>query len=244
MPSAALDAALARIDTVFDGFTSPDETGCGYCHAPEETAFLRTPNARMPVDVVQYYLFEVPDHFDDHAAVMRRLLPQGARAMADGTLGVIAHLAHGLSRVDWRSWPAEQAAAIEAFLYAWWQDALATPEPPYGIDAIFDTCVTIARTVSPFLTGWAPGPVADAHLAHCTDVWLYDLLSDFSPFSWWYDDTKDTGVRDLRAWLSGPGAARLHAAGEYDLATRAELLAVSYDERWADPYWNSPSATN
>ena len=244
MLSAALEAALADIDTVFDGFASFDETGCGYCHAPEETAYLRTPHVRIPVDVVQYYLFEVPDHFDDHEAAMRRLLPQAARAMADGSLGAIGYGGNGLSRVDWRSWPAEQATAIEAFLNAWWQDALGKPDPPFGIDDIFDTCVTIARTVTPFLEAWGRGPVADAHLAHCTDGWLYDLLSDLSPFSWWYDDSEDAGLADLRAWLAGPGAARLRAQGEPDLAIRAELLALPYDERWAHPYWASASATN
>ncbi|MEV7690483.1 hypothetical protein [Streptomyces bungoensis] len=29
---------------------------------------------------------KVPDHFADHTAVVRRLLPQCARAVADGTL--------------------------------------------------------------------------------------------------------------------------------------------------------------
>ena len=244
MTSTALEAALADVDRVFDGFASPDETGCGHCHAPEETAYLRTPYVHVPVDVVRYYLFEVSDHFDDHAAAMRRLLPQAARAMADGTLGTIGYGAHGLTRVDWRAWPAEQAAAIEAFLHAWWQDALTTPEPPYAIDDIFDTCATIARTVTPFLDGWVRGPAADAHLAHCADSWLYDLLSDYSPFSWWYEDSEDAGVADLRTWLAGPGAARLRAQGEPDLATRAELLALPYDERWAHPYWTSASATN
>ncbi|WP_405857796.1 hypothetical protein OG407_12865 [Streptomyces sp. NBC_01515] len=240
MTSAALDAALADIDTVFNGFASPHETGCGYCHAPEETAFLRTPYTRVPLDVVRYYLFEVPDHFDDHPAVMRRLLPQAARAMAEGTLSTIGYGAHGLSRVDWRSWPAEQSAAIEAFLHAWWQDTLTLPEPPYGIGDTFETCATIAGTAMPFLDGWISGPVAEAHLAHCADTWLYDLLSDSSPFCWWYD----SGVAELRTWLAGPGAARLHAQGEYDLAIRAQLLALPYDERWAHPYWTSPSATN
>ncbi|NUQ98917.1 MAG: hypothetical protein HOY79_20935 [Streptomyces sp.] len=244
MFSAALDAALADIDTVFDGFASFDETGCGHCHVPEETAYLRTPNVRIPENVVQYYLFEVPDHFDDHAAAMRRLLPQAARAMADGSLDAIGYGAHGLTRLDWRSWPAEQAAAIEAFLHAWWQDALTSPDPPYGIDEIFDTCATIARTVTPFLDGWGRGPVADAHLVHCTDGWLYDLLSDLSPFSWWQDDSENAGLADLRSWLAGPGAARLCAQGETDLAIRAELLALPYDERWAHPYWASASATN
>ncbi|MFF4570161.1 hypothetical protein [Streptomyces sp. NPDC001410] len=244
MTSRALDAALADIDTVFNGFTSPNETGCGRCHLPEETAYLRTPNVRMPADVLEMYLFEVSDHFDDHAAAMRRLLPQAARAMADATLGGIDFGCHGLSRVDWRSWPAEQAAAIDAFLRAWWQDALATAEPPYPIDEIFDVCATIAGSVAPFLDGWPRGPVADRHLIECADEWLYDLLSDNSPFSWWYDDSEKTGVAELRTWLAGPGAARLHALGEYDLAVRSELLALPHDERWAHAYWESASTTN
>ncbi|MFF4358160.1 hypothetical protein [Streptomyces sp. NPDC001604] len=175
---------------------------------------------------------------------MRRLLPQAARAMADGSLDTIGYGAHGLSRLDWRSWPAEQAAAIEAFLHAWWQDALSRPDPPYGIDEIFDTCATIARTVTPFLDGWGRGPVADAHLVHCTDGWLYDLLSDVSPFFRWYDDSEAAGLADLRSRLAGPGAARLRAQGESDPAIRAELLVLPYDERWAHPYWASASDTN
>ncbi|MGW1748669.1 hypothetical protein ACWCRD_24275 [Streptomyces sp. NPDC002092] len=200
--------------------------------------------------MVQYYLFEVPDlpqrgtPIDDHAAAMRRLLPQAARATADGSLDAIGYGAHGLTRLDWRSWPAEQAAAIEAFLHAWWQDALTRPDPPYGIDEIFDTCATIARTVTPFLDRWGRGPVADAHLVHCTDGWLCDLLSDLSPFSWWQDDSENAGLADLRSWLAGPGSARLRLQGEPDLATRAELLALPYDERWAHSYWASASATN
>jgi hypothetical protein len=244
MTSPALDAALADIETVFSGFASPGETGCGLCHAPEETAYLRTPHTRVPLDVVRYYLFEVPDHFDDHAAVMRRLLPQAARALAEGTLDAIGYGAPGLSRVDWRSWPTEQAAAVETFLHAWWQDSLTVPEPPYGIDDIFETCATIARTVTPFLDGWVRSPVADAHLAYCAGTWFYDLLSDSSPFWWWYDDTEDVGVADLRTWLAGPGAARLRAQGEPHLAVQAELLALPYDERLAHPHWSSASATN
>ena len=242
--SPALTTALADIETVFNGFASPGETGCGFCHVPEETAYLRTPYTRVPLDVVRYYLFEVPDHFDDHPAAMRRLLPQAARAMAEGTLGTVGYGAHGLSRVDWRSWSAEQVTAIDAFLHAWWQDTLTTPEPPYDIDDTFETCATIARTVTPFLDGWAQGPVADTHLAACTDTWLDDLLSDASPFTWWYDDSEDAGLADLRTWLAGPGAARLRTHGQPDLATRAELLALPYDERWAHPYWTNPSATN
>ncbi|QTD97558.1 hypothetical protein [Streptomyces cyanogenus] len=244
MSSTALAAALADIDTVFDGFANPHETGCGYCHAPEETAYLRTPHVRVPLDVVKYYLFEVPDHFDDHESAMRRLLPQAARALADGALGTIGLGSIGLSRVDWRSWPPQQAAAIDAFLHAWWQHALTLPTPPTGIDEIFDTCVTVARTVTPFLDGWGRGPVADAHLVDCADTWLYHLIHDDSPFSWWYGDGAEAGVAALRAWLSGPGAARLHALGERDLAARCEILALPYEERRDHPYWANASRTS
>ncbi|MEU5533861.1 hypothetical protein [Streptomyces sp. NPDC020362] len=244
MATPALDAALADIDTVFNGFASPNETGCGRCHLPEETAYLRTPYVRVPDGVVRMYLFEVPDHFDDHPAAMRRLLPQAARAMADGTLGSIRYSRHGLSQVDWHSWPAEQAAAIDAFLRAWWQDALTTADPSYPVDEIFETCATIAGSVTPLLDGWPRGPVADTHLVHCADVWLHDLISDSSPFSWWYADSEEAGLAELRTWLAGPAAARLHALGEHDRAVRSRLQALPHDERWAHPYWDSAAATN
>ncbi|MFE2888202.1 hypothetical protein [Streptomyces sp. NPDC059272] len=234
--SPALTAALADIDTVFNGFASPGETGCDRCFGPEETAFLRTPYTRVPGELVGRFVFKDPAHFADHAAVLRRLLPQTARAMAEGELDGIGWGAHGLSRADWRSWPADQGAAIEAFLHAWWQDALARPESPYDVENVFETCATIARSVTPSLDGWVQGPVADAHFARCADHWLYYLVSDASPFTWWYDDSEDAGVTDLRTWLAGPGAARLHAQGEADLAVQAELLALPYDERWAALY--------
>ncbi|MBL1086269.1 hypothetical protein JK359_30630 [Streptomyces actinomycinicus] len=240
MPSTALTAALADIDTVFNGFASPRETPCPQCHVDEETAYLRTPYVPVPLKVVQFYLYEVPDHFDDHEASMRRLLPPAARALAEGTLDVIGHLAIGLARVDWRSWPPRQSAALDVFLHAWWQDVLATTDPPYAVEDVFDTCATIARSVAPFLDSWCDGPAADAHLVACADSWLYDLLSDRSPFPWWYDE--EAGTAELRTWLSGPGAARLRALGEHDLAIRCELLALPEDELWRHPYWSGASA--
>ncbi|WP_406446633.1 hypothetical protein OHB14_47415 [Streptomyces sp. NBC_01613] len=243
MSSADLDAALADIDTVFNGFASPNETGCGRCHLPEETAYLRTPYTRVPLDVLRMYLFEVSDHFDDHAAAMRRLLPQGARAMAEGTLDGVGWGFHGLSRVDWRSWPAEQATAVEAFVRAWWQDVLATPEPPYAVAEVFETCAAIVRSVTPLLDRWHAAPVADVHLARCVDRWLESLLVDRSPF-FWFLYGEEAAVPELQSWLARHAPARLGAQGEPGLAIQAELLALPYDERWAHPYWDSASATN
>ncbi|MFS4094954.1 hypothetical protein [Streptomyces sp. AF1A] len=49
---------------------------------------------------------------------------------------------------------------------------------------------------------------------------------------------------ELQSWLARHAAGRLRARGEEDLARRAELVGLRYDERWDDPYWSSPSATN
>ncbi|ELS52053.1 hypothetical protein [Streptomyces viridochromogenes] len=243
MPSPALVAALADIDTVFNGFASPAETGCERCFDPEETAYLRTPYTRVPADLVRRFVYKVPGHFEDHAAVMRRLLPQAARAMADGSMDV-AWWGHGLTRVNWRTWPTDQSDAIRAFLTAWWQDALATPEPPRPITDVFDCCSAIAGTVTPFLADWIRHPVADAHLVTCARRWRTDLLADDLPLMCWSDDGQEAAVAELQSWFARSAPARLRALGEPDLATEAELLALPYDERWAHPYWFNAWPTN
>ncbi|MDF3141916.1 MULTISPECIES: hypothetical protein [unclassified Streptomyces] len=243
MPSPALDAALADIDTVFNGFASPTEIGCERCFDPQETAYLRTPYTRVPADLVRRFVFKVPDHFEDHAAVMRRLLPQTARAMADGSMDV-AWWGHGLTRVDWHSWPTEQSDAIQAFLTAWWRDALASPEPPHPVTDVFDSCSSIAGTVTPFLADWIRHPVADTHLVSCARRWMADLLADDLPLTCGFDEGKEGAVAELQSWFARNAPARLRAQGEPGLATEAELLALPYDDRWAHPYWYKPSATN
>ncbi|MFJ9819809.1 hypothetical protein ACIRU3_32010 [Streptomyces sp. NPDC101151] len=244
MSTPALAAALADIDTVFNGFSSPTETGCERCFAPQETAYLRTPYTRVPPDLLRRFVHKVPGHFEDHAAVMRRLLPQCARAMADGGLDDLGWSPHGLSRVDWRSWPAGQAAAVEAFVLAWWDDVLTSPEPPYRVQDVFETGASILRTMTPLLDRWQAHPVADTHLVDCARDWLCTLSSDHWPFIWWTRDDESAGVAELRAWLARHAPDRLRARGEPDLATRARLVGLPYEERWNDPYWTNPSATS
>ncbi|MET7285687.1 hypothetical protein [Streptomyces sp. NPDC005573] len=243
MPTPALAAALADIDTVFNGFASPAETGCPLCYAPEDAAWLRTPYTTVPPGLLRRFVHDGPGHFEDHDAVLRRLLPQCAHAMADGTLEDVGWAPHGLSRADWRSWPAEQAAAVEAFVLAWWQDVLTTPEPPYPVTDVFETCASILRATTPLLDGWDAQPVADVHLVDCAQTWLYDLITDHWPFTWWQPEDEAGAVGELRAWLARNAPDRLRAQGKEDLAIRARLVGLPYEERWNDPYWARPSAT-
>ncbi|WP_327730452.1 hypothetical protein OG250_35390 [Streptomyces sp. NBC_00487] len=231
MCSPALDAALADIDHVFAGFASPTETGCDRCFSPEAVALLRVPHVPLPRDELHTFVHKVRDHYEDHDAVMRRLLPQTARAMADGGFD-IGSGRHGLSRTDWRTWPAEQAAAIEAFLYAWWEAMLLTPEPPYSLDDVLATCAGIGGSATVFLDRWPIHPVADTHLVNRSRAWARDLLVDDSPLHW-YDHVPDNGVRELGAWLVRSAHARLVALGESALAARVALIALPYDERWS-----------
>ncbi|MFK4103730.1 hypothetical protein ACI2L1_27340 [Streptomyces sp. NPDC019531] len=239
----ALDAALADIDTVFNGCTSPGERACGVCHLPEEAAYLRTPYTRVPTDVLRRYTFEVSDHFDDQAAAMRRLLPQGARALVAGEMEPLGLGFHGLAVVDWRSWPAEQSTPVEAFLLAWWRDVLTMPQPPYRIVEIFELCASVLRSVIPLLDRWHPNPGADAQLAQCVDWWLEKLLVDDSPFGWFLHG-EAAAVPELRSWLSRHAPDRLRGQDQPHLAIRAELLGLTYDERWSHPYWADAPATN
>lgn len=163
--------------------------------------------------------------------------------MAEGSLDGVGWGRHGLSVADWRTWPADQAAAIEAFVLAWWEEVLTVPEPPYPVRCVFETCAMILRGVTPLLERWRPGAVADTHLLACADWWVDDLLNDRSPLAWFVHGS-ETALPELRTWLSRHAPARLRSLGETDLAIRAELVALSYDDCWAHPYWDNASATN
>ncbi|WP_405556868.1 hypothetical protein [Streptomyces sp. NBC_01171] len=187
---------------------------------------------------MSHFLYRSPQHFADHAAAMRRLLPQCAHAMADGTLEEPGWAPHGLSRVDWRSWSDAQARAVETFVGAWWRAALGAAEPPYPVQDMFETCCSVLGEAAPLLAMWEAGPEADAHLAECVDWWMQDLLVDRWPFTWWRPDDEARARTELQTWLAGHAPERLRTRGQSDLAERARLLALPYDARWNDPYWS------
>lgn len=244
MASSPLDAAVDRVRTVFAGLTSLGETGCGRCHFPEETALLRTPDVDLPDDVLGMFAHEVPDHFDDHPAVMRRILPQLAERLATGRYaGLDAYELTGLGRSGWRDWPDEQAGAIRAFLETWWTDTVTSAVPPYPVHDVFEACVTASSTVTPYLAEWAAQPVggpADRHLADCAEEWVDDLLGEASPsvFCWWSDHTRDEPLAELQAWLAEHAPGRLRALrADPMLVFRTGLLALPYEQRWTAQVW-------
>ncbi|MFE0137726.1 hypothetical protein ACFWY6_40140 [Streptomyces sp. NPDC059037] len=245
-----LAEALDRIHDLFGGLTAaPGETGCTYCYGEQDIALLHRPDAPLPDDLLCAFMHEVANHFGDHPAVIRRLLPQFCTWLAAGDFKGMGYGACGLGLSGWPEWPPEQAAAVREFIDAWWDDFLRRETSPYDVTRVFAYCVDLGGTVTPLLARWAqesPGGLGDQQLARACEAWEQDLLYDDlgGVVPWWYWFDRDEPLREIQRWLAEHAPARLRAVGaDPDLATRIGFLALPYDERWDDPYWDAADSS-
>jgi hypothetical protein len=238
-----LDAALEQVAVVFRGMTArADEAQCT-CHwgSEEELALLKVPDVALEPDLLRR-TWDAPD-WDDHGAVLRRILPQFSRALVDGEVEPLFDMGTvGLSfaRGHWRQWPAEQGAAVREFLHAWWAFSLTAPNPAVPAHEVFALCAEASGMLGPWLADWEHHrhPVADRHLATAVDQWEYDLLGDELPWASWYWDDDEARCGELCAWLTTHAPARLRASGaSAELLHRVRLLGLHGDARWCDPHW-------
>lgn len=239
-----LDSALGELAVVFRGMTArPDETNCT-CHwgDAEELALLKTPDVELGPDLLRR-TWRAPD-WRDHAAVLRRILPQFAFALAGGRIESwcgAEEIGRCLARGRWQDWPAEQAASVGEFLRAWWACSLVDPDPIRPAHELLVLNVEATGTLDPWLDVWQAldHPVADRHLAEAVAAWEYDLLGDQLPWSAW--EREEELRAGLTAWLLGHARTRLraHGAPAY-LLHRIRLLGVTGPDRWDDPHWPGP----
>lgn len=236
-----LDAALDGLAVTFRGMTAhPDESNCP-CHwgSAEDLAQLKVPDVELDADLL-HRTWRATD-WSDHPSVLRRILPQFAPALVRGLVrplfgmeevGLCFALGH------WQQWPAEQAAAVEEFLQAWWACTLTDPDPAVPAHDLLVLSAEATGTLSPWLDAWQAlrGPVADRHLAAAAAQWEYELLGDQLPWPAWENEE---GMRaELTAWLVRHAPARLRASGaSQDLLHRIRLLGVTGTDRWEDPHW-------
>lgn len=232
-PSPPLAAALRRVETVFGGMTaSPD--GCLQCYGEGELALLAVPRAPLGDDLVRTLFHEVPDHFPDHPAVLRRLLPEFLAFVAGGRFSGMGYLPTGLGRTAWREWPSEQAEAIEDFLDVWWRETLADPEPPYGVGAVWELCLDVHGSTGPLLDVWAAAPrggTEDAHLGDWVAYRIDELLQDDRYVLPWNMDGEAL-LPGLQAWLVEHAVDRVAGHADPLLAAKVALLALAPEERW------------
>lgn len=93
-----------------------DEYNCE-CHwgSAEELASLKVPDIELEPDLLRR-TWQAPDWLD-HAAVMRRVLPQLAGALVTGGVSDydLVDVGDSLARASWQQWPAERAEALHGF---------------------------------------------------------------------------------------------------------------------------------
>ncbi|MER5208236.1 hypothetical protein [Streptomyces sp. NPDC002825] len=236
-----LDAALDRLAVTFRGMTArPDESNCD-CHwgSAEEVAQLKTADVELDLDLLERTWMATD--WKDKPSVLRRILPQLASTLVHGLTRPVSGmervgLAFALGR--WQEWPAEQAAAVEEFLRAWWAHTLSDPDPTVAAHELLVLTAEATGTLSPWLDTWEAlrGPVPDGHLAEMADCWEYDLLGDQLPWSAW--ENGEEMRSELTAWLVRHAPARLRAPGvSEDLLHRIRLLGLTGPDRWEDPHW-------
>ncbi|GHC41737.1 hypothetical protein [Streptomyces cinnamoneus] len=234
-----LAAAVARVAEAFAGQAAdPRESGCLFCYGEEEIAWLRDPDAPLPDELVWYVAREVPSHWTDNAAVMRRVLPRLTALVAEGEHVSDAH-GLGLGGAAWQRWPGHQAEAVHAFLDAYWAAALREPRPAHTLLDTFAFCEEAHGSPVPCLARWEneTGPVADAHLLDFVEDRIDDLLSPALTYTregWVTVDPRPDA--ELISWVLHHAAPRIRARGDADpgLLYRLDQLALPEEQRWAD----------
>ena len=237
-----LDRALDRLDGAFRGMTArANEVQCT-CHwgSAEELALLKVPDVELDPDLL-YRTWHAPD-WEDHGAVLRRVLPQFARVLAGGLVEPyrMDEVGRSFARGDWPRWPVRQSAAVWEFLHAWWAHSLTDPDPVAPVHELLALCTEASAVISPWLTVWEglEHPVADRHLAEAAARWEYDLLRDELPWTMWEDDHADDMRTGLAAWLVRHAPARLRGQpGTEELLHGVRLLGLTGPARWEDPHW-------
>ncbi|MFG3199105.1 hypothetical protein ACGFYT_23550 [Streptomyces sp. NPDC048208] len=236
---ARLDRALDDLAVTFHGMTArADETQC-VCHwgSADELALLKVPDLELDPDLLRR-TWRAPD-WGDHGAVLRRVLPQFARALVGGAVPVYAtgEVGESFARSGWHRWPLRQRASVREFLHAWWTHSLTDPAPTIPAHALLTLCTEASATLTPWLAAWEAldHPTADRHLAEAATLWARDLLTDDLPWPTWHDE--DALRTELVTWLARHAPARLQAHDA--LLHRIRLASLPTPARWDDPHWRA-----
>ncbi|MFJ3791459.1 hypothetical protein [Kitasatospora sp. NPDC090091] len=218
-PSPQLQNALDALDTAFAPLFGQPFTGggCTYCYTETDLEALAGPPHRVPGDLIPAVAAESTDHWDDFAALYRRMTPRIIRLLTTGQL----HVDHGLvaSRLlaaDWRNWTVPEQEALEGVWQAWWRSALHEHPGTDHVTGVLEAISVSTGSLAPWLALWAETrtETADRHLSDALDDWLFEgRLTDLR---FGFYNELDAGP-ELVTWLLSLDEGRIGAA---------QLLAV------------------
>ncbi|MEI7056959.1 hypothetical protein WBG06_14150 [Nocardioides sp. CCNWLW239] len=235
-----LQAALADVDRVFRGRTCAADNVCLHCYPEIWAVDLSRPGALLHPEFLASVTYEAPGMVDDHDGLVRRILPQMAKAMVDGSLSLFDVEHHALARGSWRTWSKRESVAIRRFIEAWWLDLVTTREPHHGVREAFEAYATMTADLAAALGSWPRGEVATEHFVAVSKSWLWELTHGYEVLH--ILEAVDEANEWLRQWYAAAGAERLRDAGEPELAVDAERLALDIHERMNLLYGASPEA--
>ncbi|MFH8587732.1 hypothetical protein ACH4GP_25590 [Streptomyces celluloflavus] len=236
LPAWAVEP-VARVAEVFAGLAAPaEEQGCRYCYTEDEIALLRRPDVPLPDGLVGSVMREVPDHWLDQTAVLRRALPQFVALLARGEFNGFEMEGSKLIQAGFWDWPREQTEAVMGFFDVLWRAALRETPPPMDAWELLASCAVVSGSFTPWLRRWAAelgSPVADQRLCEVLERHQDRLLRDEEVCGWWaterYGPEPTAEVRD---WFAVHGAAVLDARGYDAWADRIRALDLPL---WARP---------
>ena len=214
-----LDRALAEVAEVFRGeVAAPDESNCE-CHwgSAAELALLKTPDLPLGADLLRrsWWLYA---GWTDHAAVLRRVLPELTAALAGGLVPEhdLAEVGASFARGCWRDWPAPQSEAVGEFLRAWWLHTLVSPEAAGPAHAAFGLCAEAANEAGPWIASWESvlgNAQADRALTRAAEKWADDLRFGQQLWGLWLEDEEvERMTTELTDWLIRVGRLAADAA--------------------------------
>ncbi|WP_306966923.1 hypothetical protein [Streptomyces afghaniensis] len=203
---------------------------------------MKTPDVELEPDLLRR-TWQAID-WTDHAAVLRRILPQFARVLVAGRVEPLFGLeeaGYSFARGCWQQWPGEQADSVSEFLHAWWVQSLSDPDAVVPAHQVFTVCAEASGTLGPWFADWEEqtGHLSDRRLIEAVAEWECELLRDALPWTvGWYEHDEEELRAELVAWLLGHAATRLREAGaSADLQHRIRLLGLADEDRWTDPHW-------
>ncbi|GAA4634928.1 hypothetical protein GCM10023196_078420 [Actinoallomurus vinaceus] len=200
--------------------------GCSHCVGPDEDRrLLDRPLRSLPPEDLARYAAKALNTWGG-AEEFRYFVPRLLECAAADAFGYPdPEIVFGkLVTAEWRTWVADERAAVEAFLRAWWAEALEDHPVRPGIATRLSCLATTGVGLDPFLSAW--GRLATtAAIRHLREFVIDDV-------EWWPDprlivfwDRHGPGYRQVITWLTdGRLVAAVEAAFEGE--TRDDVLEL------------------
>jgi hypothetical protein len=207
--SAALAAATEELYRVFSGYRlKPHLDACPHCVDDHDHARIHArPLRELSAEDLARYAGKAMSTWgdvNDFRHFLPRLLELG---LTTGSDWVYVELVLGkLAYASWRTWPKQEQAAVESFLWLRWNAGLTAAPSEFDTDMWLRALGGVGVDVLPCIGDWrrSAQPAAFAHL-----VDFLESNPDLVPRGklgnpYWVDDqAKDACAREMRDWLRG-----------------------------------------